>query len=118
MRVHVCVDCVCNCCVCVYVTYRYREHKGRYGTQQHREVATAAHHTEDSHDDREDEVMITNWMTALCIRCHLWSSWLLLDHHYMGIRLQERRGEEIERRLRGEKRRVRYTMTVLMQLPS
>ena len=79
--------------VCVYVMYRYREHKGRYGTQQHREVATAAHHTEDSHDDREDEVMITNWMTALCIRCHLWSSWLLLDQYYMGVRLQERRGD-------------------------
>ena len=80
--------------MCVYVTYCYREHKGRYGTQKHMEVATEAHHTKDGHDYGEDEVMITNWTTALCIRCHLWSSWLLLDHHYMGARLQERRGEE------------------------
>ena len=66
------------------------------------EVATEAHHTKDGHDYGEDEVMITNWTTALCIRYHLWSSWLLLDHHYMGARLQERRGEE----RRGEKSEI------------
>ena len=81
--------------LCVYVTYHYREHQGRYGTQKHIEVAEA-HHTNDGHDDGEDEVMITDWMAAWwCIHCHLWSSWLLLDHHYIGTRLQERRGNVI-----------------------
>ena len=100
--------CVCNCCVCcvfidvvcVYVTYHYGEHKGWYGTQKHREVATETHHTEDGRDDGEDEVMITDWAVAWCIHCHLWNSWLLLDHHYIGTRLQERRGVERRRRWR------------------
>ena len=72
-----CVCCTCNCCVCcvfidvVCIAYHYGEHKGRYGTQKHREVATEAHHTKDGRDDGEDEVMITDWAVAWCIHCHL-----------------------------------------------
>ena len=89
---------MCMYVLCVYVIYCYRENQGRYGTQKHMEVATEAHHTEGGHDDGEDEVMITNWTVAWCIYCHLWNSWLLLDHHYIGTRLQE--GKEEERRWR------------------
>ena len=74
------------CMLCVYVMYQYREHQGRYGTQQHIEVATEAHHSKDGHDDGEDEVMITDRATW-CINSHLWNSWLLLDNHYIGTRL-------------------------------
>ena len=77
----------------MYVIYHYREHQGRYGTQQHRDVTTAEHHSQDGHDDGEDEAMTTNWLAVWCINSlYLQSGRLLLDNHYIGIRLQERRG--------------------------
>ena len=85
--VHVCV------CVCVCIAYYYRKHQGWYGAQKHMKVATEAQHTNDGHDDGEDEVMITNRATW-CTQFHLWSSRLLLNNHYMGTRLLEWRGEE------------------------
>ena len=67
-------------------------------------VATEAQHTNDGHDDGKDEVMITD-RAMWCTRLHLWSSWLLLDNHYIGTRLLEEIGE-------GDNNREKYHLFI------